>query len=307
MPEGTTLERTAVVTQEIAQYLSTVPEVVIYQNYIGTSAPITFNGLVRHYDMRGGSNMADIQVNLLHKEDRDLQSHDIAKIVRPEIQKIAKKYGANVKVIEVPPGPQVLSTLVAEVYGPDYKEQIKVANQVKDILNNTTEIVDVDGMTEDNQTEYRLEVDKEKAMLNGIAPQQVVGNLTYLLKEYPVSNLYDEHSNDNVGIVLALDDKDKTSLQDIQSLKIKGSRGNVIPLSDLVKVVQDTLQKTIYRKDQKRVVYVTADMAGALESPVYAILGMNAELQKMSIPAGYAVSDLYMGQPEDEDRKSTRL
>ena len=96
--------------------------------------------------------------------------------------------------------------------------------------------------------------------------------MTYLLKEYPVSNLYDEHSNDNVGIVLALDDKDKTSLQDIQSLKIKGSRGNVIPLSDLVKVVQDTLQKTIYRKDQKRVVYVTADMAGALESPVYAIL-----------------------------------
>ena len=300
MPEGTTLERTAVVTQEIAQYLSTVPEVVNYQNYIGTSAPITFNGLVRHYDLRGGSNMADIQVNLLHKDDRDLQSHDLAKVVRPEVQKIAKKYGANVKIIEVPPGPPVLSTLVAEIYGPDYKQQIDVANQVKGILEKTTDIVDIDWYVEDNQTEYKLEVDKEKAMLNGIAPQQIVGNLTYLLKEYPISTLYDEDSNNSVGIVLSLDDKDKTSLQDIQNLKIKGSHGNVIPVADLVKVKQDTLQKTIYRKDQKRVVYVTADMAGQLESPVYAILGMNEHLQKMKLPKGYKVNELYMEQPSDE-------
>nr|WP_315153499.1 efflux RND transporter permease subunit [uncultured Flavobacterium sp.] len=300
MPEGTTLERTTVVTKEIAQYLSTKAEVVSYQNYIGTSAPITFNGLVRHYDLRGGSNMADIQVNLLHKEERDVQSHEIAKMMRPEIQKIAKKYGANVKLIEVPPGPPVLSTLVAEIYGPDYKEQIKVAKQVKTILENTSDIVDVDWMVEDSQTEYKLVVDKEKAMLNGIAPQQVVGNLTYLLKEYPVSNLYDERSNDNVGIVLSLDDKDKTSLQDIQNLKIKGSQGNMIPVSDLVKVKNDTLQKTIYRKDQKRVVYVTADMAGALESPVYAILGMNEKLAKMKLPKGFKVNELYMEQPTDE-------
>jgi multidrug efflux pump subunit AcrB len=300
MPEGTTLERTAAVTQEIAQYLTTIPEVVDYQNYIGTSAPITFNGLVRHYDLRGGSNMADIQVNLLHKGERDLQSHDIAKIVRPEIQKIAKKYGANVKIIEVPPGPPVLSTLVAEIYGPDYKQQIEVANQVKGILEKTTDIVDIDWMVEANQTEYKLEVDKEKAMLNGIAPQQVVGNLTYLLQEYPVSTLYDENSNSSVGIVLSLDDKDKSSLQDIQNLKIKGNRGNVVPVSDLVKVVSDTLQKTIYRKDQKRVVYVTADMAGDLESPVYAILGMNEELQKIKLPKGYKVNELYMEQPTDE-------
>ena len=300
MPEGTTLERTSAVTREIAQYLATKPEVVNYQNYIGTSAPITFNGLVRHYDLRGGSNMADIQVNLLHKEERDLQSHEIAKAMRPEIQKIAKKYGANVKLIEVPPGPPVLSTLVAEIYGPDYQEQIKVANQVKTILESNSDVVDTDWMVEDNQTEYRLEVDKEKAMLNGIAPQQVVGNLTYLLKEYPVSNLYDENSNDNVGIVLALDDKDKTSLKDIQNLKIKGSQGNMVAVSDLVKVVKDTLQKTIYRKDQKRVVYVTADMAGTLESPVYAILGMNEKLAKIKMPAGYKVNELYMEQPTDE-------
>jgi multidrug efflux pump subunit AcrB len=300
MPEGTTLERTAAVTREIAQYLSQKPQVVNYQNYIGTSAPITFNGLVRHYDLRGGSNMADIQVNLLHKEDRDQQSHDIAKEVRPEIQKIAKKYGANVKIIEVPPGPPVLSTLVAEIYGPDYDEQIKVAKQVKTILEQTSDIVDIDWMVEDAQTEYRLEVDKEKAMLNGVASQQVVGNLTYLLKEYPVSHLYDESSNDQVGIVLSLDDADKSSLQDITSLKVKGVHGNLVPVSDLVKVVRDTLNKTIYRKDQKRVVYVTADMAGALESPVYAILGMNEKLQEIKLPKGYKVNELYMEQPADE-------
>jgi len=300
MPEGTTLERTAVVTQEITQYLKSIPEVVDYQNYIGTSAPITFNGLVRHYDLRGGSNMADIQVNLLHKEDRDLQSHDIAKIVRPNIQKIAKKHHANVKIVEVPPGPPVLSTLVAEVYGPNYDEQIKVAEQVKSILENTVDVVDADWMVEANQIEYRLEVDKEKAMLHGIAPQQVVGNLTYLLREYPIANLYDETSNDNVSIVLSLDDKDKTSLQDIQNLKIKGSRGNVIPVSDLVSVKKETLEHTIYRKDQKRVVYVLADMAGALESPVYAILGMNEKLQQIKLPKGYKINELYMESPTEE-------
>jgi len=300
MPEGTTLERTAAVTQEIAQYIATTPEVTNYQNYIGTSAPITFNGLVRHYDIRGGSNMADIQVNLLLKEDRKLQSHDIAKKVRPEIIKIAKKYGANVKLVEVPPGPPVLSTLVAEVYGPDYGEQIKVAKQVKQILQNTTDVVDIDWMVEDAQTEYRLEIDREKAMLNGIAPQHIVGNLTYLLKEYPISYLYDETSFDQVDIVLALSDADKTSLQDIQNIKIKGSQGNVIPISDLVSIKQDTLQKSIYRKDQKRVVYVTADMAGGLESPVYAILGMKEKLQKIELPKGYKLNELYLEQPSDE-------
>ncbi len=300
MPEGTTLERTAAVTQEIAQYLASKPEVVNYQNYIGTSAPITFNGLVRHYDLRGGSNMADIQVNLLHKEERAPQSHDIAKEVRPEVQKIAKKYGANVKIIEVPPGPPVLSTLVAEIYGPDYDKQIKVAAQVKDILTNTEGIVDIDWTVEDSQTEYKFEIDKEKAILNGIAPQQLVGNLTYLLKEYPISNLYDENANDNTGIVLALDDNAKTNLQDIGNIKIKGSQSNMVPVSDLVKIKTDTLQKTIYRKDQKRVVYVTADMAGALESPVYAILGMDKELQKIALPKGYIINELYMDQPSDE-------
>ncbi|MGV6944037.1 efflux RND transporter permease subunit [Sphingobacterium kyonggiense] len=300
MPEGTTLERTAAVTKEIAQYLTTVPEVVNYQNYVGTSAPITFNGLVRHYDLRGGSNMADIQVNLLNKTDRDEQSHAIAKRIRPAIQAIAKKHHANVKLVEVPPGPPVLSTIVAEVYGPDYQEQIKVAYQVKEILKKTNDVVDVDWGVEDVQTEYKLEVDKEKAMLNGIAPQQVVGNLTYLLREYPISNLYDEKSVNPVGIVMALDDKDKTNLEDIQNLKVKGQQGNMVPVKDIVQVKQDTLRKSISRKDQQRVVYVLADMAGDLESPAYAILGMEKTLKEMKLPKAYEVSDLYMGQPKDD-------
>ncbi|MCZ2394029.1 MAG: efflux RND transporter permease subunit [Chitinophagales bacterium] len=304
MPEGTTLERTSAVTKEIAQYLTTIPEVVNYQNYVGTSAPITFNGLVRHYDLRGGSNMADIQVSLLHKEHRKTQSHEIAKNARPEIQKIASKYGANVKIVEVPPGPPVLSTIVAEIYGPDYQEQIKVAYKVKEILKSTDDVVDVDWGVEDTQVEYRLEVDKEKAMLNGVAPQQAVGNLTYLLREFPISNLYDEKTVNPIGIVLALDDKDKTSIDDIKGMKIKGQQGNMVSVGDLIEARLDTVQKSISRKDQQRVVYVLADMAGALESPAYAILGMGEKLKQVEMPKGYTLNEIYMGQPED-DREYT--
>ncbi len=299
MPEGTTLERTAAVTREISNYLARRPEVVNYQNYVGTSAPITFNGLVRHYDLRGGSNMADIQVNLLGKDKRSAQSHDIAKAIRPEVQKIAKKYGANAKIIEVPPGPPVLSTIVAEIYGPDYDKQIEVARQVKDLLVQTSDIVDTDWMVEDDQLEVKLEVDKEKAMLNGIAPQQIVGNLTYLLTEHQFSSLHDPRSAKDVGIVMALDDQDKTGLDDVKNIKIRGGQG-MVPVADLVKVKRDTLQKTIYRKDQKRVVYVMADMAGELESPVYAILGMEEKLKSIKLPAGYSIGELYTAQPDDE-------
>ena len=300
MPEGTTLERTNAVAKEVAQYLKTVPEMVNYQSYVGSSAPITFNGLVRHYDLRGGSNMADIQVNLLHKEDRSEQSHDVAKKIRPEIQKIGKKYGANIKIVEVPPGPPVLSTIVAEIYGPNYEDQLKVADQVQKILQNTDDVVDVDWMAEAPQTEFKLVADKEKSMLNGVAPAQIVGNVTYLLGEHPVSYLYDEKSNQPVNIVMKLSDADKTNLQDITSLKVKGQQGNMFPVADLVKVEKDSLAKTIYRKDQKRVAYVLADMAGGLESPAYAILGMEDKLKNIKLPTGYKLNELYMKQPDDE-------
>lgn len=300
LPEGSTLERTAIVTKEIAQYISMVPEVVNYQNYIGTSAPITFNGLVRHYDLRGGSNMADIQVNLLHKEHRSLQSHEIATLIRPKVQEIGQKYGANIKIVEVPPGPPVLSTIVAEVYGPDYDEQIKIANKVQQILHDTDNVVDIDWMVEDNQTEFNLEVDKEKAMLNGIVPAQIVHTITTLYGEHAVSTFYDKKANESIGIVLVLDDANKNSLTDLKMIHVKSKRGITIPLSELVSIKEKIVQKTIMRKDQKRVVYVTADMAGGLESPVYAILGMEEKLKKIELPKGYKLNELYMNQPEDE-------
>ncbi|WP_341214558.1 efflux RND transporter permease subunit [uncultured Wocania sp.] len=301
MPEGTTLERTGVVTQEIAQYLSSRPEVVNYQNYIGTSAPITFNGLVRHYDLRGGSNMADIQVNLLDKGERSAQSHDIAKLFRPDIQKIAAKYNANVKLVEVPPGPPVLSTIVAEVYGPDYSEQIKIANNVQDILKNTEDVVDIDWMVEDDQTEYQFEINKEKAMLYGVAPKQIAFTMNMALSNRAITNLYDEDAVNQVGLVLALDEKEKSTVMDISQLKVKSKQSNMVPIADLVTISETITAKSIYRKNQKRVVYVMADMAGDLESPAYAILGMEKKLKDIPLPQGYEINEMYLGQPDFED------
>jgi multidrug efflux pump subunit AcrB len=301
MPEGTTLERTNVVAKEISQYLATRPEVVTYQSYVGTASPITFNGLVRHYDLRNGSDIADIQVNLTDKEERDEQSHEIAVLLRPEIQKIAKKFGANVKIIEVPPGPPVLSTLVAEIYGPSYDTQIAVAKQLKQILTHTQDVVDVDWMVEDDQIEYEFIVDKQKAMLYGVTPQQIVYTLNMALAEKPVTNLYKETASEQVGIVLTLDQKEKSALKDITQLKVKSNNGMMISISDLGTINPKTRAKTIFRKNQKRVVYVTADMAGELESPAYAILGMDEKLKEIKLPEGYHLNELYAKQPEFED------
>ncbi|WP_271393800.1 efflux RND transporter permease subunit [Aequorivita sinensis] len=301
MPEGTTLERTAVVSREIGQYLSTQPLVLNYQNYVGTSAPITFNGLVRHYDLRGGSNMADIQVNLVSKDERSVQSHEIAKLLRPKIQEIGKKFGANVKIVEVPPGPPVMSTIVAEVYGPDYDQQIAVAKEVENILNETQDVVDVDWMVEADQKEYEFIIDKEKAMRYGVAPQQIVHTMNMALSDRPVTNLYDENVTNQVGILLALDEKEKSTIQDISQLKIASKQGNMVSVGDLVNINETVRAKSIHRKNQKRVVYVLADMAGELESPVYAILGMTDKLNEINLPAGYKMNELYLQQPQYED------
>lgn len=306
MPEGTTLERTGVVAQEISQYLATRPEVVNYQNYIGTSAPITFNGLVRHYDLRGGSNMADILVNLINKDERKAQSHDIAKLLRPDIQKIATKYNANVKLVEVPPGPPVLSTIVAEVYGPDYNEQIKIADQIQNILKNTDDVVDIDWMVEADQTEFQFEIDKEKAMLYGITPQQITHTMNMALSNRAVTTLYDENASQQVGLILALDEKEKSTISDISQLKVKSQQGHLVPIADLVSINETISAKSIYRKNQKRVVYVLADMAGDLESPAYAILGMEKKLKEIPMPEGYDIQELYMKQPDYEDNYTVK-
>ncbi|WP_405266482.1 efflux RND transporter permease subunit [Cellulophaga sp. Ld12] len=306
MPEGTTLERTGVVAQEVSQYLATRPEVVNYQNYVGTSAPITFNGLVRHYDLRGGSNMADIQVNLIDKEERAIQSHGIATLMRPDIQKIAAKYNANIKLVEVPPGPPVLSTIVAEVYGPDYNEQIKIANSVQEILKNTDDVVDIDWMVEADQTEYQFDINKEKAMLYGVAPQQIAYTMNMALSNRAITNLYDEDAVNQVGLILALDEKEKSTITDISQLKVKSKQGNMVPIADLVTITETIAAKSIYRKNQKRVVYVMADMAGELESPAYAILGMEEKLKEIPLPNGYELNEMYLGQPDFEDNYTVK-
>ncbi|SNY95312.1 efflux RND transporter permease subunit [Flagellimonas pacifica] len=301
LEEGTTLERTAVVAKEIGAYLSTRPEVMNYQSYVGTTAPITFNGLVRHYDLRGGSNMADIQVNLTDKHDRKAQSHDIAKMLRPKIHEIAVRYNANVKIVEVPPGPPVLSTIVAEVYGPEYEKQIEIANKVKQILTNTTDVVDVDWMVEGDQKEYDFVIDKEKAALYGISPQQIVQTMKMAMGERPITYAYDEDSFDQVGILLAIDEKSKSTLDEIKQLKITSKSGNMVSVGELVEVNEGIKEKSIFRKNQKRVVYVMSDMAGKLESPVYAILGMTEKLNQIQLPKGYSINELYMEQPSFED------
>ena len=306
MPAGTTLEKTQAVTKDIADYVSRQPLVVNYESYIGTSAPISFNGLVRHYDLRRGDNVADIQVNLVDKKDRSLQSHAIAKQMRGPIQAIAKKYNANVKIVEVPPGPPVLSTLVAEVYGPDYQQQIKIAKQVKDLFNKTPDVVDVDWMVEADQPEYHIEVNKDKAMRYGIATAQVAATVNAALSGMPVGNLSELASYAQTAIKLQLSDADKSSLDDILDLKIANMQGNTVPIKDLVTVAKQVRQKSIYRKNQKEVVYVLADMAGNLESPSYAISDVSDHLKRVKVPKSFTLTEEYTHQPVMEDNYSLK-
>ncbi len=301
MPEGTTLERTAAVTSEIAQYIGQHQMVVSYQNYIGTAGPISFNGLVRHYDLRRGANVADIQVNLIDKKERSIQSHDIAKSMRPHIQAIARKYNANAKIVEVPPGPPVLSTVVAEIYGPDYEQQIDIANQIKGVFDQTDGMVDVDWMVEDNQPEYFFDVDKEKAMLNGIAPAQVVDALNIALSGRHIGTLHRPESYSPVSIKLQLADADKSDINDLKNIMLTGAQGNRVFIGDLVTIRKEISAKSINRKDQKRVVYVTADMAGKLESPFYGMGKISEKLNTIQLPQGYTITEEYSQQPKSED------
>lgn len=301
MPEGTTLEKTNAVATEIAQFVSTQPLVESYQLYAGTAAPISFNGLVRHYDIRRGDNMADVQVNLVDKKKRNMQSHDIVKSMRDAVQAIAKKYNANAKLVEIPPGPPVLSTLVAEVYGPDYEEQLKIANQVKTMFKSTTDVVDVDWYAEDDQWQYHFEVDKDKAMRLGVAPAQVVANMNAALSGMVAGTLHKPTSYSPVNIKLQLSNADKGGIEELKNLKVVGQAGNTVPIGDLVTIRKTVKEKSIYRKNQKRVVYVLADMAGKLESPFYAISKISDSLKNVKVPAGYSITEEYTQQPDRED------
>ncbi len=301
MPEGTTLEKTYAVTTEIAAYVAKQPMVKTYQEYVGTSAPISFNGLVRHYDLRRGDNVADIQVNLVDKKDRSIQSHDIAKSMRAPIQKIAARYNANVKMVEVPPGPPVLSTLVAEIYGPDYDKQIDIAQQLKNRFAKTQDVVDIDWMVEDGQPEYHIEVDNEKAMRMGIATEQISATVSAAISGMQTGFIYKPESYSQTAINLQLSNAAKSSIDDVLNLKIINAQGIAIPVRDLVSVKRQTKPKSIYRKNQKEVVYVLADMAGKLESPFYAISKISDSLKLMKIPEGFTLKEEYTKQPELEN------
>jgi len=289
MPEGTTLEQTTRVAREIARRVAEEPEVINYQVYAGTAGPYNFNGLVRHYFLRRGSNEADIQVNLLPKGERGAQSHDIAKRVRQAIEPIGVRYGARLKVAEIPPGPPVYQTLVAEVYGPDYAQQIDIAGQIRGEFEKTPGVVDVDWTVEDAQPQYRFVVDKEKAALSGVSADQIAGTLRLALSGAVVGLAHQPKEREDVQISLELPRAQKTDLTDLGEIRVASANGALVPLSELTRVEKDTIEKTIYHKNLKRVVYVTGDVAGKEESPVYAIQKLSKALDKIRAPEGYAI------------------
>ncbi|HEX6187464.1 MAG TPA: efflux RND transporter permease subunit [Pyrinomonadaceae bacterium] len=306
MPEGTTLEGTAAITREIGDYIRTVPEVTDYQIYVGTASPYNFNGLVRHYFLRRGPNVADIQVNLAPKGDRSAQSHDIAKRVRPAIQQIAAKYLGRVKISETPPGPPVLQTLVAEVYGPNYQRQIEVARQIEAIFDKTEGVVDVDSYIEDPQVKYHFVVDKEKAALNGVSAEQVAATLRIAIEGMNVGLIHQPQEKEDVPIVLRLPRAERSSVDDLKQIKVIGQQGNLVSLGELVRVNEQLADQSIYHKNLMPVVYVTGDVAGKVESPVYAILQLNDALEQLQLPEGYGLERYVASQPFSNEKLSMK-
>ncbi len=306
MPNGTTLEQTARVTQALAVETQRQPEVLNVQTYVGTAAPYNFNGLVRHYYLRRGSNVADIQVNLLRKSDRRLQSHEIAKQVRQRLAPIATRYGARVKVAEVPPGPPVLQTLVAEVYGPAQDGRIRVARQIRDLFRRTDGIVDVDWYVEDDQPQYRLIVDNEKAALNGISEDDVARVVAIASAGYPAGLLHVDSAKEDVPLTLRLDRANRSDMDRLGNLKLTARNGQTVALSELVRPETVIVEKSIYHKNLMPVTYVTADVAGSIESPVYAVLQTGPEIDRIAIPEGYKIEQHMAALPANADRYSMK-
>ena len=299
-PEGTPLEETARMVREMGDALRSLPEVTNFQSYIGTSAPFNFNGLVRHYYLRKGSNLADIQVNLLPKNERKDQSHDTAKRIRPLVKRVADRYGARVKVAEIPPGPPVLATLVAELYGPDDATRAGIAGKVKDILKKTAGVVDVDWYREYDQKKVIFVVDQEKAALSGVAVEDVARTLRIALAGMDVGLAHFPKEKEPVAINLRLPAVQRSSVASFSSLYVSGTKGNV-PLPQLVRVTSTTEEKTLYRKNLKNVVYVVADVAGEIEAPVYAILKVQKEIQDLPTADGTKIEILASRQPWSEN------
>ena len=302
MPQTATLEGTTAAAQEMGNYIETVNEVTDYEIYAGTAGPFNFNGLVRHYYLRQGPNVADIQVNLAAKGDRQQQSHQIAKRVRVPLKTIADRYGARVKVVEVPPGPPVLSTLVAEVYGPDYKRQRELALEIRRIFTETPGVVDVDWYMEGDQVRYVLAADQEKAALNGIRVAQINQALESALKGKAVGLMHMPEEKEDVQIYFRSPLAARAGIGRLESFKLPGDDGQLVPLSSLVTPRKTNIDRSIYHKNLLPVVYVIGDVAGVKESPVYAILEMYQKIDAIDLPEGYRIAQYSAAVPES-DRK----
>ncbi|OQX06334.1 MAG: multidrug transporter AcrB, partial [Desulfobulbaceae bacterium A2] len=285
MPEGSTLEQTTRVAREMAAVISREPEVTDYQVYAGTSSPHNFNGLVRHYFMRRGPNVADIQVNLRPKHERKAQSHDIAKRVRPAVSEIAKKYGAAVAVAEVPPGPPVLQTLVAEIYGPSDRDRVALAQAVREIFTSTDGVVDVDWYREEERSRLLMTVDREKAALHGISEAEITRALHAALQGESIDLFHQPTDKEEINIVLELPRGLRAGSEGLLSLHLRpdsNPRAALVPLRELVQLREIPVEQPIYRKNLQPVIYVTGDVAGVVESPVYAIFDMNTKIAALN-------------------------
>jgi multidrug efflux pump subunit AcrB len=302
MPEGTTLEETARVATELAAVVQTQPEVVNLQTYAGVASPYNFNGLVRHYFLRRGPNVADIQVNLVGKSLRRLQSHDIAKLVRERLIPVARRSGARIKVAEVPPGPPVLETMVAEVYGPAQQGQIEIARRVREIFEKTEGVVDVDWYVEEDQPKHRILVDREKAALNGITDEDVAKALRLASTGESAGLLHASDEKEDVPIVVRLARAGRSDLERLKNLKLRGRGGNLVALGEIAHIESAIEEKSIYHKNLMPVTYVTADLAGVIESPVYAMLRAGPQIDRIQIPEGYRIQQYTVGVPPTDSR-----
>ena len=303
MPAGTPVEITAAVLHEMGAQLAMVPEVTDYQAYAGLSAPINFNGLVRQYYLRSASELGDLQVNLQPKDARHRKSHDIAQAVRPGLEAIAQRWGARVKVVEVPPGPPVLSPIVAEVYGPDEAGRIRVAKRVREAFAATPDIVGIDDSVEDAAPRIRLKVDQAKAALAGVAPRDVVETMRMGLAGADVTPLHDGVSKYEVPVRVTLPAERRGELAEFLKLTLRAPSGALVPLSELVTAVENQRDRPIFHKDLLPVVYVVGDQAGRIDSPLYGMFSARAKVAGQPLEEGGVLGEYFIRQPSDPYRQ----
>ena len=298
MPAGTPVEQTAAVLRALGDHLLTVPEVTDYQAYAGTAAPINFNGLVRQYYLRGGGDVGDLQVNLVDKRARKAQSHAIATRVRPQLQAIGARFGANVKVVEVPPGPPVLSPIVAEIYGPDAAGRREVARAVRAVFERTPGVVDIDDSSIAAAARTLLVVDRQKAAMHGISQQAIVTTLRAGLAGEATVYLHDE-SKYPAAAILQLPPEQHGDLDTLLQLAVRSADGGLVPIRELVSLRASEVEQPIYHKDLLPMDFVVADMAGAVDSPLYGMFRMRSQLAGIATPGGGPLAEYFIRQPDD--------